>query len=128
MTKHIALAVASAAGAALVLFIIRRRRQDAEPFTPRRRVLKELRDCVALRIVFKQKMGLDIGGTLAKHAFAFAPGHNPLASVELTTARYHSELQYQIRERDLSFDIHFLTIPTHLLKETAQSIRKRMSP
>ena len=33
MTKHIALAVASAAGAALVLFIIRRRRQDAEPFT-----------------------------------------------------------------------------------------------
>ena len=121
------LAVVGAAGA--LVLIIRRRRCDSDLLSPRRRAFRELGDCMALRSVFRQRMGLDIGGTLAKHAFAFAPGHNPLASTELTTAHYHSELQFQIRESGesgLSFDVHFLTIPTHLLQVTAKSIRQRM--
>ena len=67
-------------------------------------------------------MGLDIGGTLTKIVIASKPGESPLASLAHTTSTQKVELAFDTAQASF----HFLSLPTHTLKETAESIRRRL--
>ena len=116
-------ALAAAGAAVLLVWMWRRRRSIPEVLSPRRQSLMALRDAMALRSAFRSRMGLDIGGTLAKVAFASEPGKDPLSHIMATNSSAYPHLCFT--QQDISF--HFVTIPTHLLEETAKSIRDRMS-
>ena len=126
----ISVATATATALLLTLWLWRRTRRGESsigevPLTPRRHSLLSLRDAMALRSALRSRMGLDIGGTLAKIAIASEPGKNPFAHVQMTTATPFPHLDFE--EEDGAASIHFISVPTHLLEATAKSIRQRMS-
>ena len=113
----------AAAGLALVVCSIwaRLRRREAPASSPRRRGWRALQEALALRQAFQSRMGLDIGGTLAKLVFA-SEGPNPLEHVTLTTSTAHPELAFHSDD----VHMHFVTTPTHLLESTCRTLRDRM--
>ena len=116
-----ALPCAACAAALLGVWFWRRRRQSA---TTKRASCRALRDTVALRALFKSKMGFDIGGTLAKLVFAGEVGKDPLEGIERKASTVHRNLEFVV---DGHIVIRFLVIPTHRLEEAARSIRARLA-
>lgn len=99
--------------------------------TPRRRSLCALSDAMALRCAFRSKMGLDIGGTLAKLVITSAQGnHHPLVSLTGSSTILHDELSFVVTSLpgQAEVTLHFLAMHTHRLgEEFLLSLRGRLS-
>ena len=118
-----ALAAGCAVGAlvALAAAVTRSRRVRSS-----RGQLQALREALKLRQALQHKLGLDIGGTLAKIVFAI----DPAAAGERTAVReivtwndvttMHDELSFTARSGGFAFA--FIETPTETLEETARAI------
>ena len=117
-----------AVGAVAVLAAIGawgRRRQQVLQRSRSRGHLLALREALKLRQALQHKLGLDIGGTLAKIVLASEPKDTP----EYSPTRYtlpnprsvtHDKLGFTARSGGFSFA--FISTPTETLEETARSI------
>lgn len=111
--------------AALLMLAWARRRARPSALSPRKQALISLSDAMALRSIWQRRIGMDIGGTLAKMAVVSEPGKDPFAHIAFrNTTTTHPELAFDKKGSDAS--VHFLSIPTHLLEATMRSVRDRM--
>ena len=114
----------------LRLFRRRRLQLDGGLSTPGRRSLRALQENLALRHAFQSRIGLDIGGTLAKLVFLTdKTGSNSLEKVNFgSDASKHPELSFSMKSSFFSGagTLHFVATPTHLLEATCKSVRERM--
>ena len=112
-------AAAAAAGVALAYVAWRRRRRRGPQLS-----LTALRDNLALRQAFQSRIGLDIGGTLAK--LVFLSNKELLDRLSLSEdATVHSALSFSLSKGDST--LHFVILPTDMLEATCRSIHNRMS-
>ena len=91
--------------------------------------MKALQENLALRHAFQSRIGLDIGGTLAKLVFLTdKTGSNSLEKVNFgTDASKHPELSFSSSFFSRAGTLHFVATPTHLLEATCKSVRERMA-
>merc|ERR1719310_877711 len=75
-----------------------------------------LRDTFKLRQALRHKLGVDIGGTLAKIVVASESTQNPMENVKLIHSTHKHELCFTARSGHLTFA--FLSTPTETLEAT----------
>jgi len=73
--------------------------------------------------------GMDIGGTLAKAAQLLAPGEGHISpSTFGKSGTFHKELSFQLKVKDITHDVHFLSGATYYLEMVLKSLQKVPSP
>ena len=99
----------------------------------RRRLLQRqstlaLHEAVVLRQTLRNKLGIDIGGTLAKIVLAkivlAGDKHAPPEDVSLAHSTYHASLNFDARGGGFSFA--FISTPTETLEQTSRLIAKTL--
>lgn len=82
-----------------------------------------LHEAVVLRQTLRNKLGIDIGGTLAKIVLA-GDRHTPPDDVSLAHSTYHASLNFEARSGGFTFA--FISTPTETLEQTSRLIAKTL--